>query len=124
MCGPTFFASLPHEPAADALLLARTQEPRIALHEPLAAAERQIEERAFPRHPHRQRPGILWTRGPAEADAALGRTAGVVVLHAIATEDARAAIVHLDRNREVKLAHRRSQEIPGRFVETEALGDA
>ena len=45
-----------------------------------------------------------------EADAAFGRAARIVILHAITLENTSPAVVHANRNREMILAHRLAQE--------------
>ena len=50
----------------------------------LRAAERHVDERALPGHPHGQRADVVEVGARVEAQAALGRTAGDVVLDAVA----------------------------------------
>jgi hypothetical protein len=46
------------------------------------------------------------------------------VLHTDAAEHTTGSVIHLYRNEELELPHRRSQEIARRLVETETVGDA
>jgi len=57
-----------------------------------------------------------------EADPALARPAGVVVLDPEAPEDAHASVVHPHRYRERILAQRRAQEVPCARVQAQLLG--
>ena len=75
------------------------QRARIDRHAALRAAERDVDEGALPGHPHRERPHLVEVGRRVEADAALGRSARHVVLHAVAGEDADRPVVH--RHREV-----------------------
>ena len=54
-----------------------------------------------------------------EADAALRRAAGVVVLHAEAPEHLHVAVVHADGNGELVLAQREAEQVPRRLIEVE-----
>ena len=78
----------------------------IAGHAAFAAAERQVDDRALPRHPERERRHFVKRHAGMVADAALGRTAREVVLHAIAGVDFELAVVALKRDREDDLARR------------------
>ena len=83
--------------AADLLLLAHAQVVRIANDPALAAAERDVDDRALPRHPHGERAHGVDGFLRVEADAPFGRAARVVVLHAEALEHLDVAVVHADR---------------------------
>ncbi len=80
--------------AGQALQLRRRQLPRIDDHAALGAAEGDIDDRALPGHPHRQRAHLVERDVGVEADAALGRAAIDVVLDAVAGEHLDAPIVH------------------------------
>ena len=58
-----------------------------------------------------------------ETDTTLAGAAGIVVLHADATEDLHAAVVHVDRNGECILAQRRAQQRPRAVVQADTVGD-
>jgi hypothetical protein len=88
----------------------------------LAAAQRQVRHGTFPRHPHRQGPHRVNRLLRVKADAALGRAARVVVLHAEAAKDPHGSIVHAYRQAEVVLPHRMSQQVFGRLIQTKAVG--
>ena len=60
---------------------------RVAGYAAFRAAERHIDQRALPGHPHGQRADVIDIRRRMESEAALGRAARDVVLHAIARED-------------------------------------
>ena len=57
---------------------------RVDGHAALGAAERHVDQGALPGHPHRQRANLVEVGRRVEAQAALGRTAGDVVLDAVA----------------------------------------
>ncbi len=63
----------------------------------LGAAVGKVRERALPGHPHRECLDLVDVGRGVEAQTALGRTAGDVVLDAVALEHANAAVVHLHR---------------------------
>ena len=109
--------------AADLLLLAQAQVVRVADHAALAAAQRDVHHGALPGHPHGQRADRVDGLLRVEADAALARAAGVVVLDAEAAEDLDRAVVHAHRDAEVVLAHRPAQELARAGVEVQELGD-
>jgi hypothetical protein len=58
---------------------------------------------------------------PSEADAALARTARVVVLHAKAAENPYRSVVHAHRNGEMELAQGIAQQFARRCVQTQQL---
>jgi hypothetical protein len=114
---------LAHPATTDRLLLARAEVVRIADDASLAAAERNVDHRAFPGHPHRQRPHRVHGFLRVESNAALAGTARVVVLYPETAEHLHRAIVHADGNAEVVLAHGIAQHLPRRLVETELVRD-
>ena len=121
---PTSWASCADPAAADPLLLARAEVVRVADDAALAAAERDVDDGALPGHPHGQGADGVDRLLGVEADAALAGAAGVVVLAAEAAEDADAAVVHADGDGEMVLPQRLPQEVPGRLVELEKVGDS
>ncbi len=66
---------------------AGTSESGIAHHPALRPTERDVHERALPRHPRRERLHFLERHVEIESDTALGRTPGGVVQHAVARVD-------------------------------------
>ena len=80
-----------------ALELGLRQRSRVDHDAALCPAERQVDDRAFPRHKQRQRPYFIQRDAQAEAKASLHGAPRVVVLHAVAGEDARTAVIHRDR---------------------------
>ena len=95
---------------------------RIAGHAALRAAERHIDQGAFPGHPHRQRADVVEVRRRMEPQAALGRTARHVVLDAIAREDLDGAVVALDREADRVLALGRRAARRAARVEGDVIG--
>ena len=89
----------------------------------LGAAERNVDQRAFPGHPHRQRLDLVERHVGMEADAALARSARQVVLHAIAGKHAKGAVVHADGNRNLEHALGLTQIAVERFVQTDQQPD-
>src|SRR5512143_735849 len=79
--GPTSRATCRTQPR-QICSCARAQVVRIADDAALRATERDVDDGALPRHPHRERADRVDGFLRVEADAALARSAGVVVLHA------------------------------------------
>ena len=104
--GTDVLGDLAHPAAADAFLLARREVVRVADHAALGAAERDVDDGALPRHPHREGADRVDRLLRVEADAALARAARVVVLNAEAAEDLDLPVVHADRDREPVFAER------------------
>ena len=74
------------------------QDVRVADHAAFAAAEGNVDHRAFPGHPRGQRAHFVQRHIGSEADAALGRPARDRVLHTVAGEDLDPSIVQLHRD--------------------------
>ncbi len=83
------------------LELARGELPRVADDAALRAAERQVHQRALPRHRHRERLDLVERDVGVVADPALRRPARDVVRDAPAGEDADGAVVHRGRDRDL-----------------------
>ena len=119
--------------ARERLQFAIGEHVRIADHAALAAAERDVDHRAFPGHPGGQRAHFVQRHVGREADAALGRAARDGVLHAIAGEDFQPAVVQLHRDVDGDLAwracaepcacRRRASSRVGGFVEARFGGE-
>ena len=88
------------EAARDARDLGRGELARVAAHAALRAAVRQAEQRALPRHPHRERRALAEVDALVVADAALRRAEHRGVLHAVGRERAERAVVHLHGQRQ------------------------
>src|SRR5205085_11428638 len=71
---------------------------RIDYHSALAAAVWDIHNSAFPRHPRSEGFNFNESYLRVIADAAFGRAARHIMLHAVSFKDLDAAIVHLYRN--------------------------
>ena len=85
--GPTFRAIWRTQPRQICSCSRGAEVVRIADHAALAAAERDVHDGALPGHPHREGPDRVERLLRVEADPALARAPGVVVLHAEAPED-------------------------------------
>ena len=83
----------------------------------LAAAERDVRDRALPGHPGGERGHFVEADVGVVADAALGRPERDVVLHAIPGEDLDLAVVHLNRTRNDDLALGVREDLPDAGVE-------
>ena len=94
---------------------------RIDDHSALGAAVGDVEQRAFPRHPHGQRADLVEVDVRAVAQAALGRPAGVVVLHPVAGDDLHAAVVAAQRDADGQLATRGGEQVVHALVVAEHL---
>src|SRR5258708_16631400 len=88
----------------------------------LGAAERNVDDGAFPRHPHREGFDLVQGYVGVVADAALRRPPVDVVLHAIAGEDAVRAIVHLHAEVAALLALDLAQNLTQPRLEPDQLG--
>ena len=88
---------------------------------PLGAAERNVDDRALPRHPGGERPHLVQGDVLVVTDAALARAARDVVEDAVADEDLDAAVVHRDRDRDLRLPHGLAQHLVEARVEAELL---
>jgi len=73
----------------------------------LGAAVRNADERTLPRHPHREGAHLVDVGRRVIANAALGRAAGEVVLHAIAAHDLDVTVISPQRDAHRHLATRR-----------------
>ena len=109
-------------PARDTLELALREFGRVAGDAAFTAAERQIDDRAFPRHPKGERRHFVQRHAGVETDAALGRAARETVLDAITGVHLEFTIVALERNREDDLARRVRQNGAHGGVEFQKLG--
>jgi hypothetical protein len=104
-------------------LFGEAQGAWIAQHRPLAATQRQVENRALPRHQHRERADFLGGRARMKAHATFEGPACVVVLHSDRAKHPRAAIVHPDRYGHMVLMQRRAEERTAPVVEAKAIRD-
>ena len=105
----------------DALELGLRVVARIDDHATLGAAVRDVEQRALPRHPHRQRADLVEVDVRAVAQPALCRPAGVVVLHPVAGDDLHAAVVAAQRDADRELATRGGEQVVHALVVAEHL---
>ena len=78
----------------EALELARGELLRVADDAALRAAEREPHQRAFPRHPHRERLDLVTGQARVVTDATLRRPARDVVHDPIPLEHVRRPVVH------------------------------
>ncbi len=106
LSGPNKIDHLGHVTARQSLALAGRQGTRIDDDAALRAAHRDADDRALVGHPERKRFDFVDGHVLMEADAALGRTAHHVVLHAKRTEVADRAVVHAHRQQDLGRAPR------------------
>ena len=88
----------------------------------LAAAVGDVHDRALPGHPHRQGPHLVEGHVLVVADAALGRSAGEVVLDPVAGEDLDVPVVHGHREVDGQLALGHAEDVAETGVEVELVG--
>ena len=112
-----------HVAAGEVFELSHRQRVRIDCDAALAAAVRQIGERAFPAHPDRQRGDLADVDVRGESRAALGGTERQVVLDAVADEDPLAAVVHVDRAGDDDGALRIEEPVPVVLRNAQMIGD-
>ena len=98
------------EAPRDALELVARDLVRVELDAALAAAERQVHERALPRHHRRERLQVVERDALVVADAALVRPEQVVVLDAVALEEPDRTVIHLHREVDDDLVLRLAQD--------------
>ena len=89
-----------HIAAGYVLELLERERARIDRDPALAAAVGKIGERAFPAHPDRQRRDFADVDVGGETRAALGGPERQMMLHPVAGENLRPAVVHVDRARD------------------------
>ena len=85
----------------------------------LGAAERDVDDGALPGHPTGQGADFVERDVGRVADAALGRAAGDVVLHAEAGEHLNAAVVHGHGKVHDDFASRRAEQLPKAFIQVQ-----
>ena len=90
--------------ARQVLELPRRHRLRVADHAALRPAVGDVDHRALPGHPHRQRPHLVEVDAGVVPYPPLRRTADEVVLDAVAGEDARGPVVHPHRDGDGELA--------------------
>ena len=95
---------------------------RIADDAALAAAEGNVGDGAFPRHPRRQRGHLVERHVGVVADAALGRSQRDVVLDAESGKHLDLAVVHLHRTGDNDLTFRVGEDLPHAGVELQQPG--
>jgi hypothetical protein len=113
---------LAHPATANLLLLPRAKIMRIADYSTLRSAERNIHHGAFPRHPHGERAYRIDRLLRVEPDAALARSACIVVLYAETAENLHHPVVHAHRDGKLKFAQRVPQEIFGGGIKPQVFG--
>ena len=94
----------------------------VADHTALPTAQGDIDNRALPGHPGRQRTHRVDRLLGVKADTTLGRATSIVVLHPVSLEDPDRAVIHLHRNGEMKLALRPPEELADPLVELQLVG--
>ena len=107
--------------ARHALQLAVRHALGIADHAALGAAVGNIDGGGLPGHPGGQRFHFVQSEIGMEADAALGRAAGDVVLHAIAGKHFDLAVVELYGHGDFQDAPRRAQDLAQAGIELQEL---
>ena len=111
--------NLPDISARETLYFALRHLARIANNAALAAPERNIDERAFPRHPRCQCAYRIDRFIRMKANPTFGWAARIVILHAETLKDLDRTVVHLDRQGHVDLAQRPTQQFMNCRVELE-----
>src|SRR6185312_17026989 len=102
----------------DALQLTIGQHGGVADHAPLGAAERNVDDRAFPRHPRSKSAHFVEADVRRIADTAFAGSARDGMLHTIAGEELNAAVIELNRNIDGQLARGIAQNFADTFIET------
>ena len=110
---------LRHITAGERLELAARHARGVADHAALAAAERDVGDRALPGHPRGERRHLVERHVGMKADAALRRAERDVVLHAVPGEHLDLTAVHLHRTRHGDLPLGPRQDFPDAGLEVE-----
>jgi hypothetical protein len=108
-------------PAGHPLELGLAVEPGVDRDATLCAAVRNADQRALPRHPHREGPHLIDVGRRVIADAALCRTTREVVLDPIAAQHLDVAVVAAQRNAHGHLTARCREQLMHAVVEIELL---
>jgi hypothetical protein len=119
--GAHILGKLPDPAAADLFLFPLAQVVRIADDSSLASSQRDVHDRAFPGHPHRECLDRVYGLVRMEPDSALAGAPGVVMLNAETLEDTHCPVVHPHGDADVVFAHRVSQELPDSRFERKHL---
>src|SRR5579872_6887596 len=98
------------------------QAPRIDGNATGRSSERYTRHRGLPRHPHGHLPDVVDGESRAEANAALGGTAGDVVVHPVAGEYVDLAVFPLDGEVDRQLAFGLAEHFAGRVVQLDDAG--
>ncbi len=112
-----------HPTAAQAFLLMHGKRGGIHDDAALAAAQGDVGDGALPGHPGCQGADGVHGLIGCKANAAFVWAAGIVVLNAIALEDARGAVVHAHRDAEGVFAHRPAQDFGDDGIKLEQFGN-
>src|SRR6185312_5033377 len=107
---------------SQALELANAHLERITDYATLRATERNVHDRALPRHPRGERLHFLERDVHVEANAALARAARRVVEHAVTGEDLDLSVVQNDRARHGYLLLRIAKNLVDARLQVEQLG--
>jgi len=108
--------------AAQAFLLRAGKRRGVNGHAAFGTAQRNVGHRGFPCHPHgKGAHGVDGFLG-VEADTALGRAAGVIVLHPVAVKSLDVAVIHSHRNLEAEFPHGPAQHLGDIFVQAQQIG--
>ncbi len=120
--GPDYVDDLCGVAARDALQFAIRQHRRIADHAAFGAAEGNVDDGAFPRHPRGERAHFIQRYVGRKADAALAGAAHHGMLHAIAGEDFEAAVIKLHGNVDGDFAGWAFEDFANAIVQPEPRG--
>ena len=119
--GAEFMGKLSDPGPAEPLLFAQAEKMRVADDPAAAAAEGEADQGALPSHPHGQGPDGVDRFLRMEADAALGGSPRIVVDDAKSTEDTDPPVIHPQRDEELMLFHRGTQERSRREVQSQPV---
>ena len=122
-CRTDVLHNLIHVTAADGFLLLRSEAMGVADHAAFGAPKGNVDDSRLPGHPHRERAHGVDGLLRVEADPALTRPAGIVVLNAKSLKDLRVPIAHADGNREMVLPRRAPQKLARSAVQIEKISD-
>ena len=109
-------------PSRQTVELAHAQRAGVALDAALGAAERDIDQRGLPGHERREGADLFLISLRVVPHASLVRSPHAVVLDPVAIEHFERSVVHPDRDRDVQLPPRASEQAADAVSQSQTLG--
>ncbi len=119
--GTDILGDLADPAAAELFMLSGAQIVRIAHDAAFTSAQRDIDHRAFPRHPHREGTNDIDIFHRMETDSPFAGAARIVMLNPEPPEYPDLAVVHANGDAEMVFPQRITEQVPGRLVQIEKI---